>query len=81
MIRTFSILASAADDPSVFTIREKASRRLFSIVSSQCLKCESATRCLHPGEGPSRGLLRDCDVKTDGSSAALTTTQTFVLNL
>ena len=25
-----------------------------------CLKCESASRRFQPGEGPSRGLLRDC---------------------
>ena len=26
-----------------------------------CLKCESASRRFQPGEGPSRGLLRDCE--------------------
>ena len=25
-----------------------------------CLKCESTSRRFQPGEGPSRGLLRDC---------------------
>ena len=25
-----------------------------------CLKCERASRCFQPGEGPSMGLLRDC---------------------
>ena len=33
----------------------------FSIVSWQCLKCESASRHFQPGEGPSRGLLSDCE--------------------
>ena len=32
--------------------------RLFSIVSYQILNCESARRCFHQGENPSRGLLR-----------------------
>ena len=27
----------------------------------KCLKCESASSCFQPGEGPSRGLLRDCE--------------------
>ena len=27
---------------------------------SHLLKCESASRCFQPGEGRSRGLLRDC---------------------
>ena len=27
-----------------------------------CLKCESAIRSFQPGEGPSRGLLRDCEI-------------------
>ena len=26
------------------------------------LKCESASRCFQSGEGPSRGLLRDCEI-------------------
>ena len=26
-----------------------------------CLKCESASKCFQAGEGPSRGLLRDCE--------------------
>ena len=36
-----SVQTRAANDPSVFTITEK------------CLKCESASKCFQPGEGPS----------------------------
>ena len=34
-----------------------------------CHKCESASRCFQPGEGPSRGLLRACTTGcgTDGA--------------
>ena len=38
------------------------------------LKCESTSRHFQPGEGPSRGLFRDCDNFTDGSFAALVPT-------
>ena len=34
-----------------------------------CLKCESASRNIQPGEGPSRGLLRDCKNIVDVSFA------------
>ena len=42
-----------------------------SIVSKQCLKCESASRRFKPGEGLSRGLFRDCETFADGLFAAL----------
>ena len=29
---------------------------------SKCLKCESGSSCFQPAEGPSRGLLRDCEI-------------------
>ena len=42
---------------------------------AQCLysglKCESSSMHFQPGEGPSRGLLRDCENIADGSCAAL----------
>ena len=28
---------------------------------AECLKCESTSRNFQPGEGTSRGLLRDCE--------------------
>ena len=34
----------------------------------------SASRCFQPGEGPCRGLLRDCENFADGSFAALINT-------
>ena len=36
-----------------------------------CLKCESASRHFQPGEGPSRGLLRDCTTSPINRFAAL----------
>ena len=36
-----------------------------------CLKCESASRRFQPGEGPSRGLLRDCTTSPINRFAAL----------
>ena len=30
--------------------------------SSAILKCENASRCFQPGEGPSRSLLCDCEI-------------------
>ena len=42
-----------------------------TVVSSQCLECESASSLFQPGEGPSRGLFRDCENFADGSFAAL----------
>ena len=48
-----------------FHIERPWGQCLFSIVSLQCRKCESASRRFQPGEGPSWGLLRDCE--TDGS--------------
>ena len=36
-----------------------------------CLKCESASRHFQPGEGPSSGLLCDCENIADDSFAAL----------
>ena len=39
--------------------------------SQQCLKCESASRRFQPGEGPSRGLLRDCTTSPINRFAAL----------
>ena len=35
------------------------------------LKCESASRCFQPGEGPSRGLLLDCTTSPINRFAAL----------
>ena len=46
-------------------------KRLFSIVSYWCLKCESARRGYQPGEGTSRGLLRDCTTLPINRFAAL----------
>ena len=46
-------------------------RRLFSIVSEKCLKCESASGHFQPGEGQSRGLFRDYENFSDGLFAAL----------
>merc|ERR1712242_434207 len=43
----------------------------FSIVSYYCLKCESASRRFQPGEGPNRGLLRDCTTSPINRFAAL----------
>ena len=34
-------------------------------------KCESVSRRFQPGEGPSKGLLCDCEIFADGSFAAL----------
>ena len=44
----------------------KGSRRFHNHVSMgfysrQCKNCESASGCFQPGEGSSRGLLRDCE--------------------
>ena len=40
---------------------------------AKCLKFENAGRHFQPGEGPSRGLLRDCENFASGSFAALQT--------
>ena len=40
-------------------------------MSYWCLKSETASRRFQPGEGPSRGHLRDCENFADGSFAAL----------
>ena len=47
----------AANDPSVFTITEKAPTRTFSWLKAPT----SGNRCVHPGESPSRDLLRNCE--------------------
>ena len=39
---------------------------------AQCLKCESGSSRFQPGEGPSRGLLRDCTTSLINQFAALT---------
>ena len=44
--------------PMAATLLGSVLERPFSVVSHMCLKCESARRHFHPGEGPS--LLRDC---------------------
>ena len=49
-------------------------RPLFSIVSLKSLKCESASSCFQPGEGPFIGAF-SVIVKTDGSFAALVSPQ------
>ena len=45
--------------------------RLFRIVSQECLKCESGS--FQPGEGPSRGPLRDYAPSDGPSCQALVT--------
>ena len=41
---------------------------------AQCLKCESGSSRFQPGEGPSRGLLRDCTTLPINRFAALVET-------
>ena len=47
------------------------SRREIGSPTQKCLKCESASRHFQPGEGPSRGLLRDCTTSLINRFAAL----------
>ena len=42
-----------------------------NICLAKCLKYDSASRPFQPGEGPKRGLLRDCENFADSSFAAL----------
>ena len=56
------------------TLHHRAGNESFkgrAVWLTQILKCESASRRFQPGEGPSRGLLRDCENFADGSFAAL----------
>ena len=31
------------------------------VAAPECLKCQDASTCFQPGEGPRRGLLCDCE--------------------
>ena len=48
-----------------FHVERPWGKRLFSIVSSSCLRCESASRRFQPGEGPSSDCTTGCG--TDGA--------------
>ena len=48
---------------------------------STCLKCESASRRFKLGEGPSRGLLRDCTTSPINRFAALFVSVHFSTNI
>ena len=67
----FSSFVIFSDDPWSLLV---SFRQLFKLpLVVQCcnvicewpLKCESASRCFQPGEGPSRGFLCDCSKPMD----------------
>ena len=58
VVRQVNTRASNQGDPELredFTTTDKDP-------TTTCLKCESASRLFPPGEGPSRVLIRDCEI-------------------
>ena len=48
-----------------------------AFINPCCLKCESGSSRFQPGEGPSRGLLRDCTTSQMDRFAALNVTSAW----